>query len=84
MGYNGTYYGVESPVECFNLNLIAIYCIVVVVLSLIFNSLLIVVFYVYKDLSSPLNPFIITLTIFNLVGTLIEFPFVIVSNFYCK
>ena len=84
MGYNETFYGVSSPVECFKLNLIAIYCIVIFVLSLVFNSLLIIVFYIYKDLTSPLNPFIITLTIFNLAGTLIEFPFVIASNFYCK
>lgn len=43
------------------------------------NSFLIMTFMRYKDLITPLNVFIVAITLSNLVGTL-QFPFVIKSS----
>lgn len=77
-------YSLEPPVECFKLNLIGIFCIILFVLSAFFNSILLWTFIRNKSLRTSLNIFIIALTCCNLLGTLIELPFVIVSNLKCQ
>nr|QVK45896.1 G protein-coupled receptor [Proales similis] len=77
-------YSRPSPVDCWKLNLVAVYCVVLFALSVTFNSLLLWIFFRYKELRSPVNTFIIAITILNLVGSMSEFPFVITSNLYCR
>jgi hypothetical protein len=74
----------EHMKTCFKLNLIAIYCIFLCILSLYFNIALLKVFYNNSDLRTSLNLFIIVLTALNLLGTCIELPLVIITNFSCK
>ncbi len=74
----------ESGVECYKLRTIGLYCVFLFISGTVFNSLLLWTFYRNKELRTPINMFIIALTIFNLFGCLFEMPFVIVSNFYCK
>lgn len=73
-----------SPVSCYKLNIIAIYCTTLLILCLFSNGLLIWLILKYKKLRTPLNILILTLAFYNLIGSLLEFPFVIHSNFYCK
>lgn len=73
-----------SPVECYKLNIIACYCIILLVLSVTFNSTLLLIFYRYKKLRTSLNMFIMSITFLNLIGSLSEFSFVIPSNFFCR
>lgn len=77
-------FGITSPIECYKLKIIALYCLILLILSLIFNSLLILVFMRYRKLLTTLNMFILTLTILNLIASIIEFSFVIPSNYSCK
>lgn len=74
----------KSPIDCYKLNMVAVYCICVLILSVIFNTALLLMFAKYKTLRTNLNLFIITLTLFNLFGSVIQFFFVIPSNFYCR
>lgn len=73
-----------SPIECYKLNIIACYCIILLVLSVTFNSLLLLIFFRHKKLRNSLNMLIITITFLNLIGSLSEFSFVIPSNFQCR
>jgi hypothetical protein len=77
-------YGLDSPVECYKLRLIALYCIFIFVLSLLTNAILLRIFYLRKKTRSSLEISMIALTMFNFFGTLVELPFVITSNLYCK
>jgi hypothetical protein len=74
----------ETGVECYKLKTIGLYCLFLFLSGTVFNGLLLWTFYRNKELRTPMNMFIIALTIFNLFGCLLEMPFVIVSNMYCK
>ena len=73
----------QSPVECYKLRFVAIYCILLLTLSVSFNSMLVIVFVKYKELRTPLNTFIIAITVCNLCSSCVELPFVITSNLNC-
>ena len=73
-----------SPVECYKLHIIGVYCSILLLLSLIYNSSLILVFMKHRELRTTLNMFVLTMTILNLIGSILEFSFVIPSNFACR
>ena len=73
-----------SPIECYKLNIIAVYCIALFFASVITNCIQLKYFYANKKLRLPYDIFTITLSIINLIGTILELPFVILSNFYCR
>jgi len=73
-----------SPIECYKLKIISAYCVLVLILSLTFNSLLLKVFYQHKKLRTSINMIIIALTFINLFGSILEMMFVIPSNWYCR
>ncbi|CAF1044098.1 unnamed protein product [Brachionus calyciflorus] len=77
-------HSLESPVECYKLTIVGVYCIILFVFSTFFNIVLLWTFIKNKSLRISINLFIIALAIFNLCGTLIELPFIILSNLYCK
>ena len=74
-------YGKESPLNIAMLRIITLYCILVLILSLIFNSTLLAVLNRHRCLRTNLNLLIRTLTILNLFGSIIKFSFLIPSNF---
>lgn len=76
--------GVQSPVECWKLNLIATFVVVMLFLSVSANSTLLWTFYNYKDLRTPLNVFVIAMTGINLFGSISEFTYIIASNYACR
>ena len=73
-----------SPIECFKLNIISVYCVLVLVLGVTFNTMLLKVFAQHKKLRTSINMIIIVLTITNLFGSISEMSFVIPSNWYCR
>lgn len=73
-----------SPVECKKLQIVAIYSILLFILSIVFNSKMVFVFLKYKELFNSLNIFIISLSVLNIFATLGELPFIIISNLYCR
>jgi hypothetical protein len=73
-----------APVECYKLTILGYGYSVVFVLSVILNALLLWLFYLYKELRTPLNHFIIAITSFHFFGSILEFPMVIKSNLYCR
>ncbi|CAF0955798.1 unnamed protein product [Brachionus calyciflorus] len=77
-------YSLESPVECYKLKIVGVYCIILFVFSTFFNGALLWAFIKNKSLRTSINIFIIALAVFNLFGTLVELPFIILSNLNCK
>ena len=75
----------EPPLECYKLRLLGIFSSLTLVLSLVFNTLLIIIFLKHKALrKNLLNTFVFAMTVLNLIGSILEFSFVIPSNFACK
>lgn len=72
-----------SPIGSITLKIIGFCLILNLILSLKFNALLLLTFIRCKKLRNKYNFFIITITIFNLIGC-IEMPFVIHSSFKAK
>lgn len=77
------FYDRPSPVECYKLNIIAYIYVIMLVLSLLFNSGLLIVFARYKDLIQSLNVYIFVITALNLFGSVTQFPVVIAANLHC-
>lgn len=70
--------------ECQRLTIMGVINTIVFVGSLVFNSSLLWLFLSHKDLQNALNIFIMVLTFFNLTGSVLEYPFVILSQFHCR
>nr|QVK45899.1 G protein-coupled receptor [Proales similis] len=75
--------GLNTP-DCLHLQIIGIFCIILFLSSTFFNVALLRAFINYKELQTSLNAFIIALTSFNLIGTVFELPFIIISNLRCR
>jgi hypothetical protein len=73
-----------SPVACYQLNFITLYCFILFISSLFFNTILLRTFYKYKELRTTLNVFVIVLTAINLIGSCSELPLVMATNWYCR
>lgn len=69
-----------SPIDKTILYAVGIYLIIVFILCIVLNSTLLLVFIRHRDLRAPINLLIITMTVFNLMGS-VQFPFVIDANF---
>ena len=80
----GTYEGIQSPVSCGVLKFFTVYALIMFTCSLIFNSLLLYAFIKNPALRSPVNMFILALTVCNLFATLSEMQFIIPSTFLCR
>jgi hypothetical protein len=79
---NATYidlYELQSPVDCGTLRVIGWYCIMVMILSILLNATILAVFVRYKEMRTPINTLVGMLALMNLIGSLLEFPFVIIS-----
>ena len=74
----------SSSLKCFKLSLIGIFLLIIFILSLTFNTLLLLTFYKYKRLREKCNKFVMFLTFLNLIGTLLELPFVFTSCMNCR
>ena len=77
-------YNVDSPTECWQLNIIAGYCIFIFISSFVVNLILLMIFYRKKKLRTPINSFVIYFTILSFVGATSEFSFIIPANIKCK
>ena len=74
----------NHQVECYKLRIIGVFSIFLFILSLFFNMLLLIVFFSSKKLRTTNNIPILVLTFLNLIGSILEYPFVIISNLKCK
>ena len=77
-------YDRESPVACWKLNLIAFYFLILFAASFLVNSVLLWIFVKEKEFRTPLNAFVIAFTALSVLGSVVQGPFVIASNFYCR
>ena len=69
---------------CYMLQIIGVYCWLLMVLSVMSNFLFIYIFVRHKDLQTPLNMLVISLVVLNLFGSILELPFIAISNMKCK
>ena len=74
----------ESPIDCRLLFYLAYAFGILLVSSVILNSLLLYTFYKCSVLHAPRNYFMITITFFNLIGAIGIFPFQIISYLNCR
>ena len=74
----------DSPTECYKLRIVGVLTTLLFIFSTIFNGILLYAFIKHKQLRTSLNIYIIGITVLNLVSTIIELPFIMVSNLYCK
>ena len=81
---NMSIWDMDPPTECFKLRILGVLSTLLFILSTTFNGVLLHAFIKHKQLRTPLNIYIIAISVLNLVSTIIELPFVIVSNLYCK
>jgi hypothetical protein len=77
-------YNRVSPVTCWKLNIISFVFVLLFTSSFFINSILLWIFLKEKQLRTPLNSFVITFTVLSLVGSIIQGPIVIASNFFCR
>ncbi len=77
-------YDLESPVECYKLQILGVFCILLTLAGIVFNSILLYVCACKKDMRKSINSFMIAITVLNLFGCIFEMPFIIVSNFKCR
>ena len=83
--HDNEYYNRESPVVCWKLNVIAAYCVVLFSASLVTNGLLLFVFWRVKEMYRVIqNSYVIVFTLLSFVGTILEAPILILSNYYCR
>lgn len=76
--------GRPSPIDCSVLKFFTVYSIFMFSTSFICNAILLYAFIKNKDLRSPINMFIIALTVTNLFATVSEASVIIPSTFACK
>jgi hypothetical protein len=74
----------KVAVDCEQLKPIAIYCVVLFIVSLISNPTLIWILLRNRELMNPVNVLILALASLSIIGTLIELPLVSVSAILCK
>ena len=77
-------FGVYSPINCRKLNMIGYLFSLLFTISLFQNIFILLKFWMNKKLRSSHHILIITLTIFNFIGTLTHYPVIITSKFKCK
>ena len=73
-----------SPLDPLILNILGSFLLLAMLLGVILNSHLLYIFKKYKDLQTPINTFIIAITVLNLLGTIFELPWIIHSCFSHK
>jgi hypothetical protein len=76
-------YDQDPTVSCFVLSIIGVYVSLLFFLGIVLNILNLWLFLKAK-LLNPINLFMTTLIILNLIGTLLELPLVIHSAFSCR
>ena len=63
------YSGIQSPIQCETLKYFTAFSVLMFGSSLLFNSLLLFAFYKNKALRTPMNMYIMAITICNLFAT---------------
>lgn len=74
---------ISIEIDGLTLKIVGSFLILSLILNVVLNSTLLLVFYRYRKLRTPVNMLIIVTTIFNLFGS-VQFPFVIYSNIVNK
>ena len=75
---------IQTINECIKIKFFGIYLTFIFIAGASLNSSLLCVFYMKKELRTPLNKLFIALTVINLIGCVTEIPLVIFSSFNCK
>lgn len=75
------YWNRLSPIQPYILNSLGTFLSLTMVFGVTLNGLLLIVFKRHKDLHTPLNVLVITISILNFIGCLTQLPWVIHSSF---
>lgn len=77
-------YGEVSPIDCFKLKFLSAYAVLAMILSIFLNFPLVWILFPKKEINTPFNRLQFYLSLINLMGSLIEFPIVIITNYQCR
>ncbi len=69
---------------CFRLSFVAYYAILLLVLSLVLNVMILGAFGRLSKIRNSIDLSIIAITVMNLIASVFELPFIIISNFACR
>lgn len=72
-----------SPASCFELQLIALFCMFLLIFSVPSNSILVIALCSKKHLKKPYNILLFSFSLICLFGSVSELPIVIISNWEC-
>ena len=72
-----------SPASCFDLQLIALFCMFLLIFSVPSNSILVIALCSKKHLKKPYNILLFSFSLICLFGSVSELPIVIISNWEC-
>ena len=75
-------YGLVSSINGTLLSIQAIWYLFILLTSLICNGFILMTVCVKKKMRAPKNYFMIAFTLVNLMGSLLELPFMVVSHFF--
>ena len=70
--------------ECNKIKHFGVYLTFILITGVSLNSFLLSIFFVKRELRTPLNKFFIAIIVINLIGLVTEIPLVILSSFNCK
>jgi uncharacterized membrane-anchored protein YitT (DUF2179 family) len=73
-----------SPIPCATLNIWSAYFCIVFLVSTSANLFILLSHGIRNDIQRPVNFFIYFLTLFNLAGSSLNLPFLIISHYKCK
>ena len=80
--YSIVQFGISN--ECVNLHIFGTLELLLFIMCIVFNSVLLKIFFINKKLRTKFTKLIVVLTLNNLLGSIFIFPFTIISKFYCK
>jgi hypothetical protein len=77
-------FNLDPTASCEALQAIGIYCVLLFVFSLLFNSILLFLIIRHREYKNSLNMHMCALVGLNLFGTITELPWIIISNLKCR
>ena len=82
--YSNQTFASDKSSHCSWFELIAIYCVILFISSLIFNSLILFAYMRQKKLNHTFEFLMVTMALLNITSSLLHLPIIILSNFNCR
>lgn len=75
---------IQSPLDCDTLRILGLIHLVIFLVSIATNSFLLWTYCYHRQRSKSINLLVVIMTVLNLFGSLLESPFVVLSQLHCR